>query len=420
MKNIFIAMLVLVFAFASSVYADERVELKGEMRVVGFSGDNYENFDDDDRADNYEFFEQRFRFGMKINIAKGVSANFRADFAEAEWGYGFKSGSTARPDDSVSDKNELHIDRTYLKIKKGIFDLRAGQHLISLGNKIAMDYNGTGFQLRIKPKPFRIRLFWAKKDEGGGLDDESDVNPNDSHQDTNYMGAQVRFKSDAFGAKVFYALQDDRRRRREPTVAGLCGDANIGAVKLKAELNVYGGEREESNQDYMGTNFYLDGSGAAGPATVGAMFFYGKGNDNPDKRQLNHLTNFYDWRPVSYAALPGVWDPIEEGLGKGHDGDGHFEAFDDDSGVMMLLVYGEAKVADIFTLAAMAGYGKPEEDSVTDKESMWLVNLGATYHIATNTALHLGFNYISLDFDDTYTGKEDNPMGLLMKLNVKW
>ena len=410
MKNIFIAMLVLVFAFASSVYADERVELKGEMRVVGFSGDNYENFDDDDRADNYEFFEQRFRFGMKINIAEGVSANFRADFAEAEWGYGFKSGSTARPDDSVSDKNELHIDRTYLKIKKGIFDLRAGQHLISLGNKIAMDYNGTGFQLRIKPKPFRIRLFWAKKDEGGGLDDEAGV-----HQDTNYMGAQVGFKSDAFGAKVFYALQDDRRRRREPNVAGLCGDANIGAVKLKAELDIYGGEREESNQDYMGTNFYLDASGTAGPATVGAMFFYGKGNDDPDKRQLNHLTNFYSWRPVSYAALPGVWDPIEEGLGNGH-----FEAFDNDSGVVMLLGYGETKIAGVFTLAAMAGYGKPEEDSVTDKESMWLVNLGATYDIAQNAALHFGFNYIGLDFDSAYTGPDDNPMGLFMKLNVKW
>ena len=404
MKKFFITILVLVFA--SSVYADERVELKGEMRVVGYALDNYDNFDDDDQADNEEYFKQRFRFGMQINISEGASAHFRADYAEAEWGDGFETGSTARP----SEDNELQIDRTYLKIKKGIFDLKAGQHYISLGNKIAMDYNGTGFQLRIKPAPLAIKLFWAKKDEGGGLDDEVHVN-----QDTNYMGAQVGFKSDVFRVKAFYALRDDREVRNEPTVAGLCGDANIGAVKLKAELNVYGGEREASDQDYVGTNFYLDASGTAGPAKVGAMFFYGKGNDDPDKIQLNHLTNFDSWRPVSYAVLPDVWDPIEHGLGTGH-----FEAFGNESGIMMLLVYSETKIAGVPTLAAMAGYGQPEEDSVTPIDSGWLVNLGATYDIVKNAALHIGFNYIGLDFDSAYTGPDDNPMGLLMKLSVKW
>jgi len=412
MKKIFIAILVL--AFVSSVYADERLELDGEMRVVGYALDNYENFNDDNRDDDLEYFKQRFRFGMNINIAEGVSAHFRADFAEAEWGYGFLSGSVARPDDSVSDKNELHIDKTYLKIKKSIFDLRAFQQYISLGNKIAVDQIGTGFQLRIKPAPFAIRLFWTKNDEGDGANDDlNDEGPDNA--DTNHMGVQVGFKSDLFGAKIFYARKDDRRRGREPTVIGLCGDVALGAVKIKTELDVYGGERESSNQDYMGTNFYLDASTAVGPATVGASLLYGLGNDDPDKRQENHFSNFDSWRPMSYAVLPGVWDAIEDGLGNGH-----FEAFDDGSGVMMLLVYGETKFADVFTLAAMAGYGKPEEDSVTDKDSMWLVNLGATYDIAKNAALHLGFNYIVLDFDSAYTGPEDNPMGLLMKLNVKW
>ena len=414
MKKVLIVMLVLVFA-ASFAYADERVKLSGEMRVIGYSMDNYANFDDDNDADNNEYFKQRFRFGMTINVAEGVKAVFRADFAEAEWGNEFNVGGVARPDDTVDSSAELHLDRTYLQIDKGLIGLKAGQMYLGTGNSIAVDGEGTAFALDIKPGPAVITLIYNKLDEGGALNDEAGA-----AQDTNVYGVQAAFKTDAFGAKAFYVMVDDHDAEDEPAVFGVCGNAAVGSVKLNAELDFYMGDdgvEGAAGVDYVGTNLWLNAEAAVGPATVGAHFLYGAGNDEADEEQLNHLTDFGSWIPTSYAVMPGVWDPIVDGIGNGH-----FEAFDDESGVLMLLLYGKAKVADVLTLAAMVGYAEPEEDSntVTLCDGGFLVNLGATYAITEGAAFHLGLNYMSLDWDSAYLGEEDDPMAFLMKLNVKW
>ena len=421
MKKVLIVMLVLVFA-ASFAYADERVKLSGEMRVMGYSMDNYTTFNDEDDTDNAEYFNQRFRFGMKINIAEGVSANFRADFAEATWGHGFTVSDFARPQDDETavggaTNNELHLDRTYLQIDKGLIGLKAGQMYLGTGNSIAVDGEGTAFALDIKPGPAVISLIYCKVDEGGATNDEAGA-----AQDTNVYGVQAAFKTDAFGAKAFYVMVDDHDAEDEPAVFGVCGNAAVGSVKLNAELDFYMGDdgvEGAAGTDYVGTNLWLNAEAAVGPATVGAHFLYGAGNDDADDEQLNHLTDFGSWIPTSYAVMPGVWDPVVDGLGFG---DGQFEAFGDDSGVLMLALYGKAKVADVLTLAAMLGYAEPEEDSntVTLCDSGILLNLGATYAITEGAAFHLGFNYMSLDWDSAWLGEEDDPMAFLMKLNVKW
>ncbi len=422
MKKVLLIMFVLVFA-ASFAYADKRVAMSGEMRVVGYSMDNYANFDDDDESDNAEYFKQRFRFGMKVNIAEGVSANFRADFAEAIWGHGFTTGSVARPLDNDgntvpattgwSDGNELHIDRTYLQIDKGIVTVLAGQMYLGTGNVIAVDGEGTAFALAIKPGPAVIQLIYAKENEGGGTTDEAGLT-----QDTNVFGVQGTVKTDVFSAQAFYVMSKNHDTEAEPFVFGLTGGVGVGGFKLNAELDIYGGDdgvEGDAGVDFVGTNFVLTAEGSFGPATVGAHFLYGAGNDDANEEQLNHLTNFGSWLPTSYAVMPGVWDPIEDGIGNGH-----FEALGDESGVIALFFYGQAKIADVVTLAAMLGYATPEEDAVTLIDDAILVNLGATLAIAEGAALHLGMNYIAIGFDSDYAGAEDDPMAFLMKLNVKW
>jgi hypothetical protein len=297
MKRIFIIALATLFVagmFAETALAEERLVLTGEVRVrawdtSGISADIDPNEDGDLTDSEFteidqNYFDQRFRVGATINAAEGVKGVLRFDFAEDKWGSDNWTGVR------YNETSELQVDRAYLDVTKGMFNVKAGQQLIALGNMIAYDNNTTGLSLTLKT-PVTVTLAYTKEDERGSLQDEDD----DGNEDLDSYAIQVGFAQDNFGVKGFYAaLKDGNDEGIEPNVFGIAANATLGMLSFKAELDVFGGEI--GDVDVMGTQFWGNIEAAVmDNLKLGVDLIYSDGNDTDDEVKLTALNDWGDW-----------------------------------------------------------------------------------------------------------------------------
>jgi len=454
MMKVLVALLVMAGLVAPAVaIAEDKLSISGEFRVFGFSKENYADFDDSDKSDETDYFNQRLRLYSKYAVTEGVTIHTRMDFGEGTW------GADGQNSIRQEDNNDLQIDRAFLEIDKERFNFRAGQQYYGFGNSIAVDHQGTGFRVSTKG-PVVFTAFWNKLDENGSTTDDDytrapevcvdmvvdgdtvpvclpaalkisgdfgiadyleaheGVDPvnsalietgivdgyadlmeahevDDNSEDTDMYGASLKYKNDNFAAELFYALEDNKSNDANKSVLGLAASTKLGAVNVNGELNVFDGDNGGAT-DYTGTQLYLDANSALSSAlTLGGSLFYAQGDDSDVV--LTELSDFGSWLPWEYGYFEtnyGLYDTS-------------FDPFNLNAGAISLMGYGSFKASDDLGFKASVQYGTEEDDDVAEYSYM-SYNLSAQYMIAKNTKVFAQFNY--LDVDDVKA--EDSAMGL--------
>ena len=381
--------------------AEDKLSISGEFRVMGYSYDNYKDFDDKTDADDQDFFGQRLRLYSKYAVTEGVSIHTRMDFGETQWGV--EGQNSVRYTHVGPDDEEFQLDRAFLEIKKGAFNIRAGQQYYGFGNSIAVDHQGTGFRVAYGG-PVSVTGVWNKLDEGDSLNDDS-VAGDKSNKDTDFYAGSVKYKNDAFAAELFYGIIDDKATDLEKSVIGLAASTQLGPVALNGEFNYFDGDDGAAvKTDYVGTQLFLEGKMAAMDAlTVGAQLYYAQGTDKTDEAQLSEISDFGSWLPWEHGYL-------ETDFGYGSYGT-PFNAFGQNAGTISALVFADFVATDDIGFKASIQYGTEEEDKLAEYDYM-SYNVSAQYKIADNTFVQIQGNMLDRDLeiagvdqpDDTATG----------------
>ena len=410
MKKLFLFFITVALIAAFSVPAvagdDDTFSISGQYRMEYYDKENYNNYDDTDRSDFDKYFDQRFRTQFTFTPAEGVAAIVRMDWNEATWGDGFTASDWSRGNVGTST---LQVDRAYVQITKEMFDLKVGQQWIGVGNAIVFDSNVPGIVPTFVFKPVSIKLIYVKNDEGG------DVNDEPGNADTDTFGLNVSAKTETFSAGGFYVQKNDHASSaiaQSPNVIGLYGGLTLGMINLKGELDVFGGENG-ANNDYVGTQVYINAQLNASEAVLGGVdFYYAAGTDDPDETQLTNISQTGSFDPYAYGPMQWIFSPNRD-------------TFDPASpfasgglvgaGVIGLQIYGKVKVAEPVTIQASLAYLTPEEDTVTSLDDMMIFNLGATYAFAPKTSFSLHYNHVAVSVDNSVTSADDATalMGLL-------
>lgn len=399
MKKIIVLAMALMMV-ASLAYAEERLQLTGEMRVRAWDIstqaidlDPNEDGDIDDATiedSDRTYWDQRFRVGATINVAEGVKGVLRFDFAEDTWGSDNWTGVR------FNESSELQVDRAYLDVTKGMFQVKAGQQLIGLGNYIAYDNNGTGIALTVKA-PVTVTLGYTKESERGSTEDEED----DGTEDLDTYLVNVGYKADNFSVNGFYAAaKDGNDDGIEPNVFGVAAMFKAGMLTFNAEVNVFGGEVEDV--DIMGTQFWGNvEAGLMENLKVGVDLVYSDGNDTDDELKITALNDWGDWHisdrgPFNTDITPmggsDVMDPTPFGL---TDQVLELAGFDVDDGGSVIGTQAGAIGGGVYaTFTAMEGlditgqimFLQAEEDDMIYDDVLSL-NLGVAWTFAPNTTL---------------------------------
>ncbi len=432
MKKVLLALVVLLFAV--SVYAESRLDLSGQMRIRGKSFENLSNFNDDDDSDKENYFDQRLRIAGKINVAEGISVHFRLDFDEEKWGTQGSHGTS-----------EIQTDRAFLEIDKDMYRLRAGRQLFGLGNYMALDHNGVGFLATLKT-PVSVTFGYIKADEGSdavnNLSDDSDY----GSEDINVYVLNLGYKyNKAFNINAFVGYEDggdytvdeaafdDNGDIRDDLgffdndgdvdfgdyahgeydrmVIGLQADGTIANFfNYNIEYNNFSGEVDDyydysndaavEDKDYVGNQFYGDLNVNINMFKVGTEVFYAMGTDEEDEIQTTALAEekglWDDFVPMGNF---GDSDILDYAFASDYTSQGVFE-LSENAGSMGIVPYVSVSPIDKLSLMLNVGYFEPEEDSVTNLDSVVVAVLSADYKLYENVGILAQYAYVAPDTDN--------------------
>ena len=373
--------LLVAFTVPAMAAEKERLQLKGTMRVRAWDKVNYSDWDSNNDADKYSYWDQRFRLVATINAAEGVSGHLRFDFAEDDWGSDNWAGAR------YGEGSELQVDRAYLQVVKGMFKVKAGQLYQGLGNSIVVDSNTTGLTVELN-LPVKLTLMYAKFDENGSRTDDDAFGT----EDHDFYALNVNFTTEAFAVSAFYAMRDDKAAEDSNNVMGVRAVSAFGPVKLNVELGLFGGSNDTAGTDYIGQQLYGNAEMAAAEnLKVGADIFYATGTDDPDEAQLTELTDFGSFVKSDRGAFETLIGPLPRN---------EFDPFGENGGVTGFGIYANYIVAEPLLLQAHAGYFTPQEDVTIDNVTVF--NLTAMYTLTPGATLSAGYNQTAPDGDTDF------------------
>ncbi len=412
MKKLLVLFMVLAFvAPVVPVMADDTLDLSGTLRVRAWSKEN-SNWGDADTADQ-QFWDQRMRIEGVIAPADGVKGVFRIDFAEDTW------GSTNWEGSRYGSGTELQVDRAYLDVTKGMFNVKAGQQYMGLGNNFAYDDNALGLQFTLKT-PVVVRFGYNKRTENSTSTTTYSVDPGpdgilgtgdditvptttvttDSHDETNGEDQDryfldVGYKSDAFSVNAFYAMQTDGddATQDEPTLMGVMAKFAVGPANIMAEINSFGGSVGDT-VDYVGMQFIGDVSMKFSDAfTAGVNLVYSSGEDEADEEKITKMPGAFG--SCAYSDL-GPFNTDIMAFG----GDDVFDPASTNSGAMGAGVYVKFMPLDVLSIHGQFVYLTGVEDGTNDGDKMdsgMVAGVGIDYQLVQNA--NIAAEYLMADYD---------------------
>lgn len=371
--------------FIAPAFAEDRLALSGSFRVRAWDTEDF-----DGTEANY--FDQRLRTGAKLNVADDVNVQFRADWGDGTWGQDYTGGGLITRPRRLA-QTTVDVDRAFLEIKKEMWSLRAGQQYLGLGVNKVLDANATGIKFDLNFAPVVTSFIYAKMDENGSLTDEGDT------EDEDFYALNINYSCDNFTGNVFVAAKnDDTDVEDSPVMVGFEGAAKLGMVNLTSELAIATGDTADGTIDYIGTQFYLAAdTNVTDTVNIGARLFYALGTDDPTERQFTTFANFGDFDPISMGT------PFDADLSMAYNVDEIFDPTGDSAGVQGIMLETKFTPVDVLALGAKVAYLQPEEDSVTDIDSLTAFHVWAAYTIATNTELAVAYLYSDPEMDDNVT-----------------
>lgn len=419
MKKFFMAALVigLVFSMAQVTVADDRLETSGDVRIRAINHDNDDG--DGDLEDNQKFIDSRFRLGLKVTVAEGITANLRADFFDdAVWG---TTGAFGRP---ASDGADIEIDRMFIRIEKDMFIFQGGQIFQAFGNPgnfTAYAPNDNGMALRLK-LPVTVDLNYFKLDENTGDDtptDYTDVETDEKDtRDTDMYAIQVWYPSDTFTIGGYYVLENDAAEAafENKNVIGVWGNTKLGPVKVSGALDFFGGTMNDAT-DYMGTQLWLAGEMAVTETVnVGLNFYYALAADSDGEVQLTGM----DSKLAGFEAHENAFGDYKDTFTVLVGGDTPYDPSGDNAGVMGFDVYGMFTAIENVTLGVQAGYFTPQDDdeAITQWNSSTLLEGSVVWQFAPKCDLMGAAFYRADDYEDD--SREDAEIGMVGLLSIAW
>lgn len=406
MKRLLIAVLaiMLVASLFTVAAAEDKLSLSGSMRVRAWDTENYDGWDDNNAAQERSFWDQRLRIGGALKANDAVSAHFRLDFSESQWGSDTWAGSRY----GSSDSSPVQVDRAYLQIVQDLYTLKAGQLYFATGQKnIVYDNNTTGITATIKT-PVIVDLHYSKLDENGGLSDDSGL-------DTEDMDAYVlqgTFKADAFSVGGFYAAIEDSSDLDDSIASfGVFGSFALGPVNLLAEIDSFDGDAP-TGEDYMGTQLYVNAEWKMDKLILGGDVYYAEAAGS-NEIQVDSLGSWYggdfgDFQPVTYSAFEADYNPTR---GKVFDFTG------DSAGVVGFSIYAKFVPMEKVTLWGQVAYLEPDDEDNTLVDDNTVLNLSASWEFVPNTTIA---GLYSVTMPSVESGSEDDAQMLAARLQIKF
>lgn len=426
----------LILITVEATVAEDRLVLKGSMRIRAYDLDNETNSDrttNDRYLDGYDnsasYLDSRFRFGLEITLSEGVTANLRMDLHDDNvWG-----GSDINTDGGLGRPKEggptMEIDRMFVRVEKDLLIYQGGQIFQTFGvpqMTTAYGPQNMGMALRLK-LPVMVDFNYFKVSEAAGeLDAEQGeqeiFDDSDNEKDINQYGIQTQYQSEQFTVGAYYAtITDTSDTEYDPNVIGLWSVAQFGPVKINANLDIFGGSKDDT-QDYTGTQLWLNGEiPATDTLNTGFNCYYAMAADEDgSEEQLTSMPGKY-----------GGFEPHELGLQELDDGldpAGNNTPFDLESigaGTLGFDIYANMNVIKNVTLAGQIGYAMPENKDAAVNPSLnndkWensiYIEASVNYEFAPKSDL-LGVVYyrsVSYENEDTQA-----PLGLAALLEIDW
>lgn len=394
--------------FANMAVAADNLKISGNYWIQGWMKDNYTNGDDDDDTDKLNYTYQRLRTQLEFKGSENIKAVTRLDFAEGVWGG--DDMQAYRP--TAGTNNQLQVDRAYLDVTKGIYNIKGGLQWLAAGYNIAFRDNQPGLLLTVNT-PVKLRVAYIKRDENGLSSDEEIAGVD--YDDVNRYLLEAQYNGDNFEVKGFTVFQTDGGADQdEPFVVGVAGKYVTDLFTLTAELDTFGGNK--GNVDYVGTQLFADVNFKLSDRLYLAFdMVYSTGEDDADKEKITYVGNPFGYTNITESGwgvnitegflLPlggsDIWDP--KGGNAGSIGLGTLVKF---TPVDKLDLYGQ-----IVYLTA-------EEDVDTAYDTATVLNLAAVYTILPKCKLSLLLNHTSID---AQTGSDpDDATCLFSELRVSF
>lgn len=379
----------LAVTLTAPVFAADNLNLSGSFRVRGWDVSDGGYVEDNDAS----YIDQRMRVQARIKASDNAYVVIRSDIGDGKWGTspGFSPGGISRPG---NDSSRIDFDRLYGVYENGMFQVTIGQQFLALGIAEVLDANMPAINVRLNFDGFSSFFIWGKIDENGSTKDD------DTFEDSNIYVANVSFGAGGFDTSVYGAMIDDEAADTDAWVVGLHSTGTLGMVNLIAELDFLGGDYDDDT-DYEGLQFYLSADVNLSEATkLGGEFFWAEGQDEDVQ-----LTDLVDWESFTVADTnaPFANDII---VTIGHS---VFDFTDESAGVIGGSLFGSYKVTNALTLGAKFAYLTPEDEDLTDIDSLASYTLWAAYSLGSNTAIAFGYNIADLDTD----GADDESMETL-------
>lgn len=405
--------------------AEDRLSLDGDIQVRAFNRQNEGNKDVDE-DDNY--WEQRLRLRLAIRPMDQVTLFFRADINDGKWGDGTNgdgginfggnsptyTGPSGNSEQGDPDR-QWQFEEVYGRVNTDMYTLLVGLHNITAGMGSYYSPRETGISLRLK-LPVDIFLNWMKVDENDSLSDDED----DGHKDTDAYMIQVSKgnlrKGKAWGAYGGMLKNDNEGSNEDFTriAIGAFGAMNLGPVRLSGQVDHFMGE-DSSDNDYVGTDLYLDASMNVSKAVkVGAHFNYGTSAD-PDEDEVRLYEVIKDgggpWynmgglcqpgmEAIMYAKTPNNVFSLPPGPGPPAP----------QTGTIAIAPYVQFQAMPNLRLGAQVLYAVPEDDEVSYYDTITYLTLGAVYKLnkATTVSLHYLSEMVSLSDEAEDVGFDDD------------
>ncbi len=385
MKKLLVVLAAL--CIAAPAFAADNLELSGSFYLKGWDISNEEFKDNNDSS----FFEQRLRIQSKLKANDNTYVILRTDLGEGVWGQDLKY----RHEDGNNGANfkELEVDRVFAVMDRDLFTLTAGLQHYELGMAEVVDNAYTGIKLDLKFDGVTPTLFVAKMDENGSLNDD------DAFDDSNLYTINVDFDLGTFNSNLFYGLADYKNADAKQWALGFCLAGDLGMVNLFGEIATFGGDVETpvGTIDFVGTQAYLKATAnVTDMVTIGGELLYALGTDDQKEAQISFLSNDDSFNPIdSNSPIDGdvvVFDPFE---------------IADNAGVQAITLFGEVRPMAALALGAKVGYFTPEDDDVTNVDSMTSFNAWVGYDVGPNTNLSLTYVLVCPDFENAVADDEN-------------
>lgn len=399
--------------FIAPAYADDKVAISGNFRVRAWETKNQWFGDSTNGSADNSYFDQRLRIGTKINVADDVTVQLRADWGEGAWGSDYTGGNGLITRPRRTATNTLDIDRAFVQIKKEMWGLTAGQQYMGLGVNKVLDANATGFKFDLNFAPVVTSLLYAKISEDGSLLDDNDITANS--EDKDFYALNVKYACDAFEGNAFVGgIKDGTAVDSSPIMAGVQGAGKLGMVNLTSELAFATGDTNAGVTDYMGTQFYIGANAdVTDVVNIGAELLYALGTDDPTEQQYTTFANWSGFAPMDMNT------PFAGDLDGGIPSIDTFDPTGDSAGVQGVTLQAKYAPMDLLAMGTKFGYFQPEEDTVTDVDSITSFNVWATYMIATNTELAVTYLYSDPETDDGVVDMDPEKL-LITRLQISF